>query len=329
MEVQRTHSGRPPSAVESVRALCFDRLRARGSAADVRAGRDLCHRSICVSGGGRAVPSVSVLMAVCASDSPAWLDEALRSLHGQNRLPDEVIVVEDGELSMSMDQTLSRYRQRLPLRRVPIRNRTGLGNALAMGMTAARGELVARMDADDACEPERLEVQARCFEDDPDLVVLGSAATLVDERGARVGERRMPITPDEIRARVWTCPFIHPTVMFRREAILKVGNYDAGLPTRQDYDLWFRCVAAGLTMRNLTQPLLRYRLKARPKHRRLSVVWRQTVIGWRGCRRTRAQPMIWVGVAAPLALYFLPMALAETVRNRYRFGTLRSRADGI
>lgn len=264
--------------------------------------------------------SVSVLMATCAQDSSAWIEAALESLAQQTRPADEVVLVEDGPSPPHISEILDRYVERLRMRRVQLPQRKGLGSALSVGLAECRSGLVARMDSDDICEPQRLELQLAEFEREPDLSVLGSTATTIDEAGNRVGVLGVPASPEEIRRRIWACPLLHPTVTFRRSDVMKIGGYDPRLRVRQDYDLWFRCVGAGLKMRNLQQPLVRYRLSRIPKNRRFSVVVRQTIVGWRGCRRIKAPLYAWLAVGTPLVLYFLPPPVPSILRQRFKFG---------
>lgn len=260
-------------------------------------------------------PAVSILMAVYGGDDPGWLSEALASLDAQTLAPDEVVIVEDGPLPSELNQALESFQDHLPLRRWAQESSCGLGAALAWGLECCRNDLIARMDADDVCEPERLEVQAMAFLDDPDLAVLGSQATVIDEHSQRIERRRVPYSEDAIYRRIWACPFIHPAVMFRREAILRVGNYDSRLRTRQDHELWYRCAEAELHMRNLEAPLLQYREASQPKNRRLKVVLQHVAINLRGCYRVGVGVPGWVGSFGPLVLYFAPRTLADALRR--------------
>lgn len=258
-------------------------------------------------------------MAVYGGDDPGWLSETLESLEVQTLAPDEVVIVEDGPLPSELNQTLECFHHRLPLRRLSRDSSSGLGAALAWGLEYCRNELVARIDADDHCEPNRLEVQAQAFHDDPNLAVIGSQATVINEYSQRIGYRRVPCSEDAIYKRIWACPFIHPAVMLRREAILRVGNYDSRLRTRQDHELWYRCAEAGLHMRNLEAPLLQYRESSQPKNRRLKVVLQHVAINLRGCYRVGVGFSGWVGSFGPLILYFVPRTLADAMRRRLKF----------
>ncbi len=107
--------------------------------------------------------------------------------------------------------------------------------------------LVARMDADDLCEPNRLAVQVQAMTARPGLAALGSDFALTDSAGATIAIRRPP--RDERESRWRLClgnPFAHGSMLLRREAVLAVGGYDETLPRAQDHDLWLRLSSMGV-----------------------------------------------------------------------------------
>ena len=256
-------------------------------------------------------------MAVHASDRADWLEACLATLDAQTLRADRVRIVADGPLTDALEAVLEEQRETHAIVRQSLAVSSGLGAALSIGLEASDARFVARMDADDLAHPDRFARQMTAFEATPGLAVVGSHADLFRDETA-LGVRRMPVTDAEIRARVWTNPFVHSSVMIDRAAILSVGGYDARLRTRQDYDLWFRCVAGGLVMQNIPEPLVRYRVASVGKDRDLGVVWRQVRTGWRGCARVGAGPVAWLGVTAPLLFALLPAGVGRWARGRLR-----------
>jgi hypothetical protein len=170
------------------------------------------------------------------------------------------------------------------------------------------------MDADDVAFPERLALQMQYLDAHPEVDVLGGAAIDCDAASRPIGLRAYPTTHDEIRRLIWTNPFIHPTVLYRRDAIRAVGSYDVGIRKRQDYDLWFRCMEGGLQLANLAEPLIKYRVTEDYYRKNdLRVAWDQVRIGWRGCRRVHAGPLAYVGVTTPFVRSLLPRRLNQFV----------------
>lgn len=123
----------------------------------------------------------------------------------------------------------------------------------------ARGEYLIRMDADDLSEPNRLEVLCRELTREP-VDVLGCAVTLIDDSGEVVGGMEFPLSKDEIRrALCFRTVFCHPAVAIRRSFLLSQRGYLGGFFS-EDTDLWLRAVRVDASMRNLSVPLLRYRV---------------------------------------------------------------------
>jgi len=134
-----------------------------------------------------------------------------------------------------------------------------LSEALQEGLLAAQAPLIARMDADDIALPERFAVQVKIMEQRPELLVLGSAIRYMDAQGRPGRVAHMPRTDALREELVWGCPLSHPTVVFRRQAVLEAGGYRAFFACAEDYDLWLRLSRRGV-LDNCNQVLLHYRM---------------------------------------------------------------------
>lgn len=194
-------------------------------------------------------------------DGARYLGASLDSLLRQSFADFELIVVDDG----SADGTAEIVRSRRDSRIARLRNETpiGLAKSLNRALDVARGEFIARMDADDVAEPERLERQLAFLAANPDIGILGTACRLIDERSVVGAEVAMPTSDLAIRWRALTGnPFLHPTVMLRR-AVLEQGRlrYDESVATAQDYELWVRLLDRTRGA-NLEEPLLSRRVHA-------------------------------------------------------------------
>ncbi len=203
---------------------------------------------------------LSVLLSIYQGTTADELVRCLQSIEAQSCLPDEIVMVRDGPVSNAVEEAIARFghRTRLALRQLPFAENRGLGPALADGLEACRGELVARVDTDDVSVPERFAWQVEAFDSDPGLAVLGGLLEerYRDGRGEHELVRPAPIEPEAIRrAAVYRNPFNHPTVMFRRQVVLDCGNYQPML-WFEDYDLWVRLLQAGHRCRNLDRVLV-------------------------------------------------------------------------
>jgi len=253
-------------------------------------------------------PSVTVLMSVYNGEK--HLNAAIDSILQQTYEDFEFLIVDDastdGTRACLHTWTEQDDRIRLVLKDV----NEGLGQALYDGVNMAEAPLIARMDGDDIAEPDRLEKQMKYFKDYPETDILGSWAVDIDEEGRQKQYRRYPTEHAEIVRLVWASPLVHPTVIMRKEAVQRVGSYDPDLRKRQDYELWFRCVAGGLRFANYPEALLQYRFTGDYYDRNdLSVAWEQAKIGWKGCWLVGAEPIAYIGVAAPVIRSLFPRAL--------------------
>ena len=204
----------------------------------------------------------SVLMSVYNKESPEWLRQSMESMFDQSIPPADFVLVCDGPLSEDLDAVITamRFVHRDILRVVRLPANHGLGYALMAGLSYCRCELVARMDSDDISRPDRCERQLRVFERHPDIdIVSGTIEEFTEFRGTETevtGVRILPEKPDGIlRYARLRCPFNHPCVMYRKQAVLKAGSYnDEDYP--EDYYLWVRMLMQGSRGYNIREPLL-------------------------------------------------------------------------
>ena len=199
-------------------------------------------------------PLISVVLPV--RNGEAFVDAAVESIRRQTLAELELIVVDDG----SQDRTLEIVRGHAaadPRVRLHERPARGLVVALNEGCALASSDVIARMDADDVAEPQRLAKQVETLDREPDTVLLGTAVTQIDNSDRAVAVVRYP--EDANDALLTRNRFAHPTVVFRRAAFERVGGYRDLFPHAEDYDLWLRLAEFG-RVRNLAEPLLRYRL---------------------------------------------------------------------
>lgn len=146
--------------------------------------------------------------------------------------------------------------------RVLERPRPGLAPALNFALREARGELVARMDADDWCHPERIAKQVAAMEGDSSLAAIGTAFAVVDEAWEQEIERLFPpMRPEEVRWRLMLGNVLaHGSMMLRRRAVIDAGGYDDTIARGQDFELWLRMTGKGLRIANLGEVLYWHRM---------------------------------------------------------------------
>lgn len=205
---------------------------------------------------------ISVLMPVCNEER--FLAAALDSLQRQTLRNWELIVVDDG----STDGTgalLKKYASHDKRIHVITIEKSGLASALNVGLDACTSNVVARMDGDDICHPRRLEKQYQKLQLQPEAEVITCNFRHFPRQGLKAGmlayEKWQNSLNDHtmiMRDLFVESPIVHPTVMYRKDAIIAVGKYrDMGWA--EDYDLWLRLALQGCRFTVLDEILFFWR----------------------------------------------------------------------
>lgn len=205
-------------------------------------------------------PLVSVVMPVFNAES--HLEAALESVSSQTYKNWELILIDDASTDQSAD-ILGRWAQ-LDKRIRVLRNQRnlGLGGAIDVGMRAAQGRYVARMDADDRSLPGRIEAQVAFLEAHPDVVLVGCQVRLIDLGGRPIGDKTFPLDHETLyRMMFITVPMQHPTIMINRLLLPPEFTWYEGWPHAEDTLLFFKLAQFG-RLANLPEVLFEYRYYA-------------------------------------------------------------------
>lgn len=203
-------------------------------------------------------PTLTVLMP--SYNAGAFLREAVDSVLKQSYTDFEFLIINDG----STDDTkaiLATYTD--PRIRVVHQENMGLVASLNKGIELAKGEYIARFDADDVCYPQRLMQQMSFLEQNPEYVLIGGEADYMTEEGEHIFKFEFKgYTDEEIRAEQFKdCPFIHSTVVFLKKAVQDVGGYNPRAITFEDHQLWKKVSEKGKMM-NMPEALIKVRFNA-------------------------------------------------------------------
>lgn len=205
-----------------------------------------------------STPKVSVVLPVY--NGGKYLDDAIKSIRNQSFKNFEFIILNDGSTDRSID-VIKKHAGEDPRIVVIDRENRGLVETLNEGIRHAKTDLVARMDADDICEPERFRKQVEYLDLNPKCVVVGARVQLIDPDGYSIREMVDELTHDAIDAanlKGEGSAICHPTAMFRREAALKHGAYREEYKHAEDVDFFLRLAEVG-QVANLKDVLLKYR----------------------------------------------------------------------
>ncbi|MCL4552960.1 MAG: glycosyltransferase [Candidatus Marsarchaeota archaeon] len=245
-------------------------------------------------------PRVSVVMSVYNGEK--YLAQAIESILDQTFRDYEFIIIDDG----STDGTgaiLKQYQEKDDRIQVCDQENKGLIAALNRGCRLAKGEFIARMDADDISLPERLAKQVRYLEAHPEVGVLGTWIEFIDERGIPRGEFHFHSSPILLG---WSFLFgnclAHSSVFMRRTVVERLGFYNPSALHVEDYDLWTRAKSATLVA-NLAEVLIERRVWSENISSRHSRIQEESTVGIMG------------SIMAPLLGGTASLEIAATLRQ--------------
>jgi glycosyltransferase involved in cell wall biosynthesis len=200
-----------------------------------------------------AAASVSVVMPV--RNEIAHLDQAIESILAQSFSDFEFVILDDASSDGSLDRLREWQARDKRIRLIEAKQHLGPAMSSHTVASAASGQLVARMDADDISRPERLEQQLQVLHDYPEAGVVGCICDFIDKRGKRL--RGADIW--RIARHSWFVPFAHGAMMYRRELFDRVGGYRRKCEYWEDLDLVTRMARLAPVM-VIPKPLYRVRL---------------------------------------------------------------------
>lgn len=214
---------------------------------------------MCENGDIKDYPPFSVLMSLYYKEKPEYLRQCFDSLLNQTVQANEWVIVKDGPLTEELEQVLHEYENKNPnlIKYVTFEKNQGLGLALRAGVPACSNELIARMDTDDICREDRFEVQLKEFLKDHNLDICGSHIKEFDENPEKCHSiRKVPLNNEEIiQYQRRRSAYNHVTVMFKKNSVLKSGNYEDA-PLMEDDMLWTRMILAKCKGKNVDEYLV-------------------------------------------------------------------------
>ena len=199
----------------------------------------------------------SVLMTVYEKEKPYNLRKSLLTSYSQTIKPTEIVLVCDGELTQELYDEIDQIKSEIPILQVyQLDTNVGSGPASRFGVEKCNTDLIARMDSDDYSEETRFEKQIKAFEENPNLIMVGT--NILEKNTEFTALKTVPEKTEEIREySKFRNPFNNPSSMMKKEYILKVGNYRK-FRYLEDYDLTMRLIHDNPTkdFLNIQEPLV-------------------------------------------------------------------------
>ena len=229
--------------------------------------------------GSKKYPKYSVLMSVYYKEKPEFFLDAIKCMLGQTVKPAEFVIVCDGKLTPGLDAVLTRYESNKIFKIIRLSKNVGLGPALERGIHECSNELIARMDSDDYSVPERIEKQMEELVKNPALDIIGSnVEEFCDSIDNIVSHVILPEDNERIvKFSKKRCPFRHPSLLYRKSAVLKAGNYREYY-LFEDYDIYVRMIRSGAISKNIQEPLTYMRISKDFYKRRGGVKYVKSII---------------------------------------------------
>lgn len=203
--------------------------------------------------------SYSVLMSVYKKNNVDFLRIAIESMLNQTLKPNDFVIVYGGELPNELENLLNEYKKKYNniMNYLHLDTDNGLGDALMHGVKFCKNEYIARMDSDDIARPNRCELELNFLNEHQDIAIVGgNIEEFIIEPGDAKSYRVVPEKSEEIlKYAKGRNPFNHPTVMYRKQAVLDSGNYK---PVKgvEDYYLWVDLLSRGYKGYNIQKVLV-------------------------------------------------------------------------
>lgn len=247
----------------------------------------------------------------------AYLKACIDSILGQTFSDFEFIIVDDASTDATAVLLDEYTRADERVRLVTNKENLGLTKSLNIALQKARGEYIARMDADDISLPERFEKQVRFLGKYLSHSIVGSWMKIIDDQSKEIDVWETETSDDQIKkALIRYNPMFHPTVMMRKNLLDQIGGYDEAWRYAQDYELYFRLSRIG-KMANIPEYLLRYRVSK--KSITVSRNTKQAVCAlraqWKGITSGFYSPLNIVFLVRPIIGMLLPKSFKDLYKS--------------
>jgi glycosyltransferase EpsE len=258
-------------------------------------------------------PLVTVIYPVF-NDSPADISRSLTSIINQDYKNLEVVVIDDSNKIESID-AVNNFRSDVRIKILRENSKKGLAQALNNGIQIAKGEYLARADADDIQYPNRIRIQVEYLERHKDIGILGCNVNYIDAEGKFLKKRIFPESSDNINRLLHIRnPICHSVVMIRKDVIDKIGAYDVDFKRAEDYELWFRAAKNSIKIHNLQEVLLDYKMANSVKRDDLN--WKMNILLKKKYFSTSYLIVSIIGLASVYLYRYTPKSVQKYIYNK-------------
>jgi glycosyltransferase EpsE len=262
------------------------------------------------------LPKVSIVMGVYNVEKKMLL-KVIESIINQTYQDWEFIICDDGSTGKTWSNLLeiSKLDNRIKL----VRHRSNLGHAAALNncITLSEGMYIARQDQDDYSDPHRLEKQIEFLDNHPEYSIVGSNINLINDNGI-IGSRIFKEKPCE-KDFLWNSPFVHPSIMMRKQDLVNAGCYTVSKETRmtEDYELFMRLYAMKMLGYNIQESLYYYYISSVSSNKR-KFKYRvdEAVVRYKGFKKLHLMPQGLLFVAKPILVGLIPKKMLFSLKAK-------------
>ena len=262
-------------------------------------------------------PSVSVAMGICyRRDDLGLLHRSISSILNQTYSDFELLICDDGSTLDAVNVIESYAMKDRRIKLIRSGDCLDLAPKLNACIRNSNGEFIARMADDDYSVPERFGKQIEFLKEHKDIAFVGCDVRIYRD-GEIVGERKLPEYPT-VSDFFIVQPFIHPTLLFRKNALTDIGGYseDRHQILCEDYDLLLRLYKNGYKGANMKDELLDYTVPQSAKdNRKMSHRWNETVTRMSRFRELGVLPYAFPFILKPLVVAFVPEPILARIKK--------------
>jgi glycosyltransferase involved in cell wall biosynthesis len=213
------------------------------------------------------ISKASILLTVYTKSNGAYLDECFNSIYNQTYLPNEILLIQEGEISSETRDVIEKWKLKFKNifthKIIDFQNGPmgfGLPSSLNYGIKEAKFDYIIRMDTDDICDKSRIEKQLKFADNNPEIDLFGSHIIEFDEDlKFETGSRKVPLTQRSIvKSSKFKNPFNGPAVVFKKQVALELGGYPI-VASNEDYCFWALFIINNKKLQNLDEYLVNMR----------------------------------------------------------------------
>lgn len=208
---------------------------------------------------------IVVLMSIYQNDKKKWVCDSINSILNQSESNFHLLLSIDGYINEELKKEINSFKENPKITIFIYNEKKGLATRLNQmidfSISNFEFDYFARMDADDICTLDRLEIQYNFLSKNKNIDIIGSSVIEMDQNEKPLNVKKMEPSHEILKKNIIRkCPLNHPTVMMKREIFLNNHRYDQNLMNTQDYMLWVNLMANGYKFSNIEKPLLYFRI---------------------------------------------------------------------